>query len=160
MNGLVYTVRFENETIAVADGNMDLFELSPADDRPIEIMGWDLTVTSEVGDSAEEILRLEVIKGHATGGSGGNTGVARNGTNHGGTAGFTAETVNDVVASTGSPVSVWSGGMNVRIPYQVWFPEGCEIGAVQADTTIVLRLMAAVADDLVMNGTIFVREKL
>ena len=47
-------------TITNAGGNTDLFSIQPADDIPIRLRGFVLGNVSEVGDAAEEALRITV----------------------------------------------------------------------------------------------------
>ncbi len=155
--GSIYTVEFEAAAIAALSGDYDLFEFTPADDRPIELVGLHLYVTSELGDAQDEWLRLRIIRGHTT--SGGGTATTPRPVNpRAAAAGFTAETVGATIATLGTPINVWSGAMNVRAGFEMWFPDGCGPRADQADTTMVVRLMAAVADDVTMSGTAFVLE--
>lgn len=155
MSARVYTVEFEAVAVTAA---VDLFELSPADDKPVEIVGLFLSQSSDTGDSAEEILRYRVIRGHTTGGSGGSAPTPRPVDRSGAAAGFAAETNNTTIASGGTTNNLHSDSFNVRVGEKLWIPEGCWWEASQGDTTIVVRLMAAPADSLTMSGTLYVRE--
>lgn len=152
----VYTVEFEAVTVSA---QVDFFELTPADDKPVEVVGIFLGQSSDVGDAASEILRWRVIRGHTTGGSGGAAPTPRPLNRSGVAAGFAAETCNTTIASVGSPVNLHSDVFHVATGLQLWLPETCEWEASQADTTIVVRLMAAPADALTMSGTLYVREQ-
>jgi hypothetical protein len=152
----IYTVEFE--AVAVS-AQVDFFELTPADDKPVEIIGMFLSQSSDVGDSAAEILRYKVIRGHTTGGSGGAAPTPRPLNRSGAAAGFTAETCNTTIASVGSTVNLHSDCFHIAAGLQLWLPEGCEWEASQADTTIVIRLMAAPIDALTMSGTLYVVEQ-
>src|SRR5688572_23397065 len=55
--GRIYAVPY-NGTITNAGGNTDLLSAQPADDKPIALRGMVLSQYSEVGDAAEEGLRL------------------------------------------------------------------------------------------------------
>jgi hypothetical protein len=151
----VYTVEFE--AVAVT-AQVDFFELTPADDKPVEIIGLFLSQSSDVGDAAEEILRYRVIRGHTSGGSGGAAPTPRPVDRSDAAAGFAAETNNTTIASSGTTVNLHSDTFNVRTGLQLWLPDGCEWSASQGDTTMVVRLMAAPADSLTMSGTLYVRE--
>lgn len=154
----VYTVEFENATIANASGDYDLFEITPADDKPIEIIGLSLDCTSELGDAQEEHLRLRIIRGHTTSGSGGSAPTPVPVCPSDAASGFTAETVNTTIASVGSTVNVFSDGMNVRAGYQMAWDPGKGPMASQGNTTIVVRMLNTVTDDLSLNGTLTVIE--
>ena len=152
-----YAVTFEGVTVTSAGGDTDLFEFTPADDKPIELVGLIFATSSELGDAAEEIIRFQVSRGHAT---------SSNGTSATPTpldpidtaAGFTAEYNGRTIASTGTNVAIHSDMFNVRSGYQMWWPDGCGPRATQANTMMTVRMMAAVADDVTMSGTAYIRE--
>lgn len=155
--GRVYTISFDGVTVTNAGGDADIFELTPADDKPIRILGWTLDVSSEVGDAAEEILRYKWIRGHATTGNG--TSVTPRPVNTAdAAAGLTAEYNGSTIASTGTAVDLHAGAFNVRAGERMFLPPECRFGASQADTTLVLRLMSTVADDVTMSATVYVEE--
>lgn len=158
MTSSIYSVVTENRAILNADGTTDIWEFSPADDQPIDILACYLTVLTEVGDTEEEMLRLQWIRGHTTIGSGGAVVTPENLKRGGDSPGFTADEDNTTIATVGTVDNLHADGMNVRIPY-VFLPTPETIfGASQADTTLVLRLMAAVTDDLNYSSTVYVRE--
>lgn len=154
----LYTVSFSAQSIANASGDYDLFELTPADDRPIELYGLHLAVTSELGDAAEEWLNLNIISDYTSTGNGSST-TPRPLDSRDSAAGFTAETVGATVANTGTPITLFAGGFNVRAGFD-WgpVPEGYGYRIDQADTMLVVRMTAAVTDDVTMSGTAWVRE--
>lgn len=156
--GRVYTVVFAPTTVATSSGDVDLFEISPADDKPVRIVGLELAVTSELGDAAEEVLDLRIIRGHSTGGSGGSAPTPQPVDPHDAAAGFAAEVLNTTVASAGTGVTLQCFGMNVRLQPEKWWPPGCQHEASQAQGTIVVRLATAVTDDVTMSGTLWVEE--
>jgi hypothetical protein len=155
----IYTVQFENVTITPANGDVDLFELRAADDKPINVVGVFLGQTTELADAAEEQLRLRVIRGNATSGSGGTTPTAIPVNPDDATPGVTADAVNPVIATTGTEVVLHSDTWNIRIPYNPPLTPEMYWKTNQAAGFIVLRLMAAVADDVTMSGTIYVEEQ-
>lgn len=149
-----YAVSFDGVAVSAAQ---DLFELTPADDKPIEIVGLFIAQTSDVGDAQDEILKYTIIRGYTTSGSGGSapTPVALLPADT--AAGFTAEVNNTTVANTGTAVTLHNDAFNVRAGLQLWFPPEARPSASQANTTIVVRIPAP-ADALTMSGTIYVRE--
>lgn len=157
MRGRVYTVVFAAVSVSAAQ---DLFEISPADDKPVELVGLCLyqVGNSDVGDAAEECLRVNVIRGHSTGGSGGTAPTPRPVKRTDPAAGFAAEVNNTTIASAGTGVTLHEGSFNVRVGDVFWWPEGCEPDAGQGDTTIVVRLPTAPADAITLSGTLYVRE--
>lgn len=157
MPGRTYTVQFDNVSCTAAQ---DLFEITPADDKPVQIVGLFLSQTgvADIGDAAEELLPIQIIRGFTTSGSAGSAPTPAV-LNHIDTAaGFTAEVNNTTVATTGTTVTLHSDNFNVRVGYQNWWPEGCEPTASQANTTIVVRLTRAPADAITLSGTLYVRE--
>ncbi len=134
----------------------DLFELSPADDKSIEILAIDLGQTSDTGDAQDEQLQLSIIRGHTSSGSGGNTATPGAVDPGDGAASFAAEINNTTIASGGTTVTLFTSAWNVRAGCIRSFVDG-PFKASQANTTIVVRTSAP-ADALTMSGTIWVRE--
>ena len=155
MAGRVYTVTFENVAVTVAQ---DLFEITPADDKPVEIIGLSVSQSTELGDAAEEQLRIQIIRGHTTSGSGGTAPTPVPVNPNDTAAGFTAEVNNTTIASVGTTTIPYSKTFNVRVGLDEWFPQETEPKAGQGNTTIVVRLLAAPADSITMGGTLWVRE--
>lgn len=151
-----YTVVFAG---VAATAQQDLFEITPADDRPIEILGLHLSQTTELGDAAEEQLRIAIIRGHTTSGSGGSAPTPQLTDPRDSAAGFTAEVNNTTIASAGTGVTLHEDTWNVRVPYSQWWPPECAIGADQGNTTIVVRLLTTPADSITINGTLYVKER-
>ena len=152
----IYTVSF---SAVAATAAVDFFELTPADDKPIEIMGLFIGQSSEFGDAAAEALPYSVIRGHTTSGSGGSAPTPRPLNRSDSAAGFTAETMNTTAASVGTTHTLHADAFNVFPGEKLWLPEGCEWEAAQGDTTLVVRLGAAPADSITWSGTIYVREQ-
>lgn len=155
MSARVYTVSFTEVAVTVA---VDLFELTPADDKPIEILGLFLGQSSDFGDAASEILPYRVIRGHTVSGSGGATTTPRPIDRSGAAAGFAAETNNTTAANTGTTNDLHADTFNVAVGEKLWLPEGCLWEATQGDTTLIVRLASAPADSLDLSGTLYVRE--
>lgn len=157
MTGRMYTISFSAVSLSAAQ---DLFEISPADDKPVEICGLFLSQTGvgDIGDAAEELLKLAIIRGHSTGGSGGSAATPAPVKATAASVGFAAEVNNTTIASAGTGVTVHEDAWNVRAGYQFWWPEGAEPGASQANTTIVVRMASAPADAITVSGTLYVRE--
>jgi hypothetical protein len=153
----LYTVVFGAVSVSAAQ---DLFEITPADDKPVEIVGLSLCQTgnSDVGDAAEECLRFSIVRGHTVSGSGGSAPtpvvIKPNDT----AAGFTAEVNNTTIANTGTTTIIHEDSFNVRAGYLNWWPPGAEPTANQGNTTIVVRLNSAPADAITLSGTLYVRE--
>jgi hypothetical protein len=152
----MYSVVFTDVAVTAAQ---DLFEISPADDKPVLIHAIYLSQSTEVKDAEEEMLKVKIIRGHATGGSGGTAPTpAPLGSSAGAAAGFAAEVNNTTIASTGTAVDLHSESFNNRSGW-VYIPTPeARPGASQTNTTLVVRLTAAPADSTTMSGTIIVEE--
>lgn len=152
----VFTVEFN--AVAVT-AQQDFFELTPADDRPIKIIGIFLGQYTEFGDAQDELLSVRVIRGFTASGSAGSTATPRPVEDrNAAAAGFTCEINNTTVANTGTTHSLHSDAWSVRGPYGFFLPDGCGWGCTQADTTIVVRLNSTPADSITMNGCLYVAE--
>lgn len=151
-----YSVEFERQTVAAASGDVDLFELDAATDKPLAVTGIILKTTSELQEAQEEWLPLRVIRGHTTSG-GGTAATARPMSANDTAAGFAAEVLGASIASTGTAVNLWSDAFQVRNGFELFLPPEDWLWAAGAEL-LVVRLMAAVTDDVTMSGTLVVVE--
>lgn len=155
--GRLYAVTFENQSISAAQ---DLFEIGPAAQKPVALHGLILSNvggTADAGDAQEELLRLTVVRGHTTSGSGGGTAGITALSPADTTKGFSVEVNNTTIASAGTAVTLLADGWNIRIPYQMfWTPETRPVCA-NAEF-ICVRLPAAPADAVSCSGTLYVEE--
>src|SRR5688572_22328245 len=71
--GRMYCINLTATAFTVA---ADLVEITPADDKPVIIHGFRVWQTTELGDTAEEVIPIGWVRGNATSGSVGNTSVA------------------------------------------------------------------------------------
>lgn len=153
--GRMYSVEFENVAVTAAQ---DFFELTPADDKPIAIHAVYISQTTELGDTAEEQLRLAIVRGHTTGGSGGTSPTPTPLNPNDTAAGCSAEVNNTTIASGGTTTDCHVDAMNVRAGW-VYIPTPeTRIQASEANTTIVVRLLAAPTDSVTMGGTLYFEE--
>lgn len=151
-----YTVVFQAVAMTVSQ---DLFELTPADDKPISLMGIFAGNSTDFGDAQDEILRWSVIRGFTSSGSvGGSAPTPRPLNRSDPAAGFTAEINNTTKATTGTTNILHADGFNVRAGLAFWWPIDCRPQASQADTTIVVRLESTPADSITFDGTLYVAE--
>lgn len=154
--GRMYAVTFENVAVTASQ---DFFEISPADDKPVLIHGLYLSQASDVGDAADEMLRIKILRGHTTSGSGGSAPTpAPLNSSAGAAAGFAAEVNNTTIASAGTAVDLHAEAFNIRAGLQYIPTPEARPGASQANTTLIVRLMAAPADSLTMSGTLILEE--
>jgi hypothetical protein len=153
--GRVYSVNFENVAVTAAQ---DFFEISPADDHPVKLLGLFLSQSTEVGDAAEEMMRVQVIRGHTSSGSGGSAQTPVPVDPGSPAAGFAAEVNNTTIAASGSTVILHSETFNERTGMAMWWTPETAPMAHQGNTTIVVRLLANPADSVTMGGTLYVEE--
>ena len=150
-----YSVIFEGVAVTAAQ---DFFYIAPADDRPVRLVSLFLSQSSDYGDAAAEGLRIKVIRGHATVGSGGSAFTPTPNSANDVAAGFTARINDTTIASAGTAVDVHADAFNIQAGIGINL-EGHDIRCSQATgVTLVVRLMAAPSDSLTMSGTLVVEE--
>jgi hypothetical protein len=150
----IYTVSFDVDAATTAD---DFLELDAAAEKPITVLGWYLSQSTELGDAAEEGIRYAWVRGNTTSGSGGSTATPRPCNLTDAAAGFTCETNNTTPASSGTAVQLFAGAWNLRNPDLVWLPDGC--GFVTSGATLLCcRLLAAPTDSTSFAITAWVLE--
>lgn len=153
--GRLYAVTFEAVAVTAAQ---DFFEITPATNKPIALHALYLSQSSDYGDANDEGLRVQVIRGHTTGGSGGSAPTPAPLNPNATAAGATAEVNNTTIASSGTTVALHAETFNVRVGLAlVWTPETRPMASA-GNTTIVVRLMANPADSLTMSGTLIFEE--
>jgi len=150
-----YAVSF---TKTVVEAAVDVFEIVPADDKPIEICGLFMGQSSDFGDAASEILPYKIIRGHTAAGTGGTAWTKRALDPTDAEAGFTAATCRTVAASAGTEEVLAADSFNVMVGEKLWLPEDTTWKCNQNQSRIVVRLATAPADALTMSGTLYVRE--
>lgn len=160
--GRIYAVPYQG-TITNAGGDSDLLEILPADDKPCKLRGWSIGQTSEVGDAAEEGLRISVgrMSATVTSGSGGSavTPVALDSADA--AAGFAAECNNTTVATTSGALTILHEfAWNVRAsPWDYWFPDERFCPKAKQGEALLVRLQTTAADDLSGCLTFWVEEE-
>jgi hypothetical protein len=149
-------------TLSNAGGDSDLLSLQPADDKPVRLVGWIFGQTTELGDAAEESLRITLrhMTATVTIGSGGSsvTPVA-NDPAIDAAAGVTAR-CNDTTVSTTSGTSrvMEEQAWNIRnTPWERWIPEELRPTARQGEV-IIVRMESTPTDDITGALTFFVEE--
>lgn len=157
----LYTVSYQG-TLTAAGGDSDLLEVLPADDKPCRLRGWILGQTSEVGDAAEENIRLSIMRLPATvtSGSGGSAPTPAPLDSADTAAGFASECNNTTVATTsGTAVTLAEIAWNERAsPYEFWFPDERFCPIVKQGEALVVRNQTTIADDLTIVMTFFIEE--
>lgn len=158
----IYTVVYQG-TLANASGDIDLVEILPADDKPVKLRGMKIGQISEVGDTAEEGLRVSIIRLPATvtSGSGGSAATPTPMDSGDAAAGFAAEVANSTVATTnGTAVIIEEIGWNLRgSPYETWWPDPMFSPKAKQGEGLVVRLQTTVADDITAALTFYFEEE-
>ena len=152
--GRTYAVTFNAVALTAA---ADLFEITPADDKPCEVVSIYIGQTTEAGDAADEMLGVQIIRGFTTSGSGGSAATPTPLRPADTAAGFTAEVNNTTLANTGTTTTLHSDAFNVRAGWVYIPPLDARPVVNQGNTTLVVRITAP-ADSVTFNGTLIVRE--
>lgn len=153
--GHIYSALWDNKAVTTA---IDLFELTVSADRPCVFHQLDVYQTSDLGDAAEEVIRIGVYRG-STGGSGGTAITETRYVDGDAPANLAAviEYATGGTSSTGGTL-IHNLGWNVRIPTQfIWTPElrpRCDAG----EDPISVRLLAAPADSITMGACLIWEE--
>lgn len=160
----VYTIEFTNKAATAAMADFDFFEVDPAADKKIEIVGLFLGQETAESDANEDYVRLAILR--FTGGtftSGGELAATEQPTDNADVAfSGAAESFNangGVATSTGTTQRLHSDTFNVRTGYQVWWPPEARLtcsGA--ANEAIVVRCESTLDATTNFSGTLYVRE--
>lgn len=150
----IYTAQFSAVAVTAAQ---DFFEITAPSGGAILIHSWQIFQTSDVGDAAEEILRIETVRGvgSTTSGSGGSTPTAQPVSDGDAAFGGTVEANNTtrMAAGSGSLETLEQHGWNVRvIASWIYTPETRPQVLPSARWT--LSLPVAPADSLTVSGTV------
>lgn len=159
----LYRVPFTG-TLTNSGGDSDLLSIQPATNKPCRLVGWIFGQTTELGDAAEESLRITVrhMTATVTIGSGGSavTPVAnRPGTGQEAAAGFTARCNDTTVATTNGTSTIMEElAWNIRnTPWERWIPEEQRPYAINGEVLIV-RMESTPTDDITGTITFLVEE--
>lgn len=158
----IYTVSYQG-TLTNAGGDADLLEVLPADDKPIKLRGFVLSQISEVGDAAEEGLRISILRLPATvtSGSGGSAVTPAPMDSADAAAGAACECNNATVATTsGTIVTLAEYGWNIRnSPFPEWFPDPAFAPKAKQGEALIVRCQTTVADDVTIAVTFWLEEE-
>ena len=153
--GRMYSAEFSKVEVSL---DQDVFEISPADDKPIAIHAVFLAQSSDLADAAEEILNFKIMRGHTSSGSVGTASTPAPLNPIDAAAGAAVEVNNTTIATTGTIVDLHSGSFNIRTGLQLIFPPDQRPVTTEANTTVVVRLLEDLADAVTMSGTIYFEE--
>ena len=147
--GFTYTASFTDQALSTAT---DLFEVTVGADRPVRVLGLELTQSSDLGDASEEVLRIGFYRAVTAGSTG--TAATEVALGDGDAPAATAAvTYLRGTASTGGTL-LWVVGWNIRIPTP-WIPIPENVARIDAaEDPFSFRLIAAPADAITVSATL------
>ena len=151
--GRLYTAQFSAVAVSAAQ---DLFEIVAPSDAIVKIHNIRLGQTSDVGDTAEEILLIKLNSGATTSGSGGGSYTPVPIELGDAAFGGTCEINNTTQAADGTIVTHHAWPWNVRGPFEIIFEP--ETRPVLSPSRRCVLTIPAPADALTMMGTITFEE--
>lgn len=152
--GFMYLASFENVAVTAAQ---DLFSILPATQRPVVLHACYISQSTELGDAAEEQLRIIIRRGGTTVGSGGSAATEYPLDPSAPTA-SAAVRYNDTTAVTsGTIINLHAEAFNVRTGW-VYLPTPETRIIVRNAEFLEVYLAAAPADSVTMGGTIYWEE--
>lgn len=156
--GRIYVASFENVTVTAAQ---DFFGLAPATNKPVILHSYSISNVggaADAGDAQEEMLRIVLVRGNTTVGSGGTTTTPVPIQNADTAFGGVCRINDTTAASAGTAETFAQPGWNVRMPAErLWAPEDRPV-CTAAQTRICLRLLSTPADALSITGELVLEE--
>jgi hypothetical protein len=150
----MYTAVFNNVAVAAIQ---DLFELVAPADSIVVLHDIHLSQNTDVGDAAEEVLRIELTSGQTTSGSGGSAVTPVPAQLQDSAFGGTCEANNTTQASAGTIVTHYVWNWNIRVGFdKIFTPETRPV--IAPSRRMCLELPAAPADSVTMSGSITFEE--
>ena len=134
-------------TNTAATAARDVFELVPPSDEVAVLTGLAIGQTTDVGDAEDENLRLQIILGYTTSGTGGSSVTPDGPFTYGGTM----EALNTTLATTGTPRILLEMPFNVRAG-ALWIPSEHAAIIVPPSVRAVVRIPDAPADSITFSG--------
>lgn len=152
--GMMYAVSVVG--VASPAAIWDVMELNVPADAVVKIHSVYLGQTTDMGDAAAEALTVQLIRGHATSGSGGSTATPVPKLAGNAAAGTTVETNNTTIASTGTAVIMHADVWNIALPWQ-YRPTPEERDELSPSSRLVIRVSAP-ADAITTTCTVIFEE--
>jgi len=153
--GRMYSASFADVEVAALQ---DLFSLLVAVDEPVTIHSCFISQSSDVGDAAEEMLAIHIVRGNGTVGSGGSAPTARALDPKVGAASASVRANDTTEASAGTEEIMHAETFNIRTGW-VYIPTPeTRIKADNASDLICVRLLDVPADAVTMSGTLYWEE--
>lgn len=152
--GRMYTVQFTNVAVTAIQ---DLFEIVAPADAVVVLHSVHFGQQSDVGDAAEEILRILLSRGQTTSGSGGSSRTPMPMQFGDPAFGGTVEINNTTQATGGTITTLCTWSWNIRGPLDhIWTPETRPV--LSPSQRCCFELPAAPADSLTMSGFVTFEE--
>lgn len=152
--GKMYSVQFNAVGVTAAQ---DFFEVTAASTCSVIIHGWELGQASDYGDAQAEGLRLLLVRGHTTSGSGGSAPTPAALSSNVTAAASATEANNTTIASAGTAVTLFATAWNIQAGHVMWFTPECR-PRIAPSERIVLRSPNTPADSITISGTLFFEE--
>ena len=153
--GRVYTIDLPDTAVTTA---VDILEIAPADDKPVNIIGGWIQQKTEASGAATEKLRVEIARGQATTGSGGNSPTPIPVNADDAAAGFSAETFNTTQASAGTRVILGAKYLSFAQGVEFYLPDKMQYRADQGDGLLVIELTEPPTASITIGGSVWVEE--
>jgi hypothetical protein len=161
--GLVYTAELD-ATVTAAGGDTTIWEIDPAADKAVTLLGVSFNVTSEIAEAQEEWLRLKIIRyigGTFTSANGSAvTPRPQDELNTVAMAAAVEANGTTIASSTGTTHNLEAFGFNVRAGYGPVFypPEFRHRVYGIANSAMVINMLNTLADDITLTSTLWLEE--
>ena len=138
----------------------DIFEVAPADDKQVTLLGIVLGQTTEIGDAQEEMLEVIITRGGTamTSGSGGSAATPVPLDPADTAFGGTVEVLNTTKATFTSGLVVHRDAFNVRVGWQYMPPPEQWIEVTQANGGLSASIPGTPVDSITFAGTVYLGE--
>lgn len=150
----IYTVNFSGVAVTA---QQDFFEIVAHASKQCVLLGFGLSQSTEVGDTAEEGLSVLVRTGQTTSGSGGGSFTPLPTDFTGGASGFTSEINNTTKAQDGTIITHYPYNWNIRVPLDVIYPEQFQL-IFGAGRRLTVTLATTPADSITVSGYAVIQE--
>jgi len=150
----VYTVSFTGVAVTA---QQDLFEIVAGSTKSCRVLAVYLSQSTEISDTQEEGLSIILKSGSTTTGSGGTTPTAIPMSVTDAASGATVKVNNTTKATAGTIITHHADNWNVRVPFQLIFPEIMQI-VIAGSRRMTVELATTPADSITMSGTLYFEE--
>lgn len=153
--GRVYSSTFSAVAVTALQ---DFFSLVVAANEPIKLLYCSISQSSDLGDAEEEGLRISIIRGWGTVGSGGSALAEIPNRSKVGAASASCRSNDTTEASAGTPVTLLDEVWNIRMPWVYLPTPEMAIVADVDDDILSITLLDAPTDEITVSGTIIWEE--